>query len=141
MTMSHVRLSSAAFMSGAVSTRCQATSNPPPSSSMSKSWASRSESSTMRTLSGLPMRGAPGVGGCFVEQEPIEPELPHGLHELREIDGLSHEAVGARSVSLQAIAVFFGGGENDNRQEARMPGLPDAPQDLYAVELGVLQVE
>src|SRR5438093_547591 len=82
-----------------------------------------------------------GGGRWLVQDQPVEPELAHGLHELAEVDRLADVAVGPEAVAVDDVPLLLGRREDDDGQQPG-PGVgPDAAQDLHAVDLRQLEVE
>src|SRR5260370_4061709 len=111
---SHGPSTRAVCSDAAESTRCATGSKPATRSARTASAASSRESSTIRTRSwGFtatcdtasldPGFGSSHLGGEFVQQEPVEPEIGHGLGELPELDRLADIAVDAEGVAADQI--------------------------------------
>src|SRR5207237_1243897 len=104
-------------------------------------WSRRQLPSLCRARSSVRTSRPGGLGRWRVEDEPVDPELAHGLDELAEVDRLADVAVRAQAVAGDDVLLFAGRGEDHDRQQARAGVGPDAPQHLEAVDLGELQVE
>src|SRR5205814_1235897 len=68
-----------------------------------------------------PPRGSGGGsprGRRLVQHEPIEPQLPHRLHELSEVDGFPDVAVRPQPVARDQVPLLARGGEDDDWQQA-----------------------
>src|SRR5687768_4603765 len=79
--------------------------------------------------------------GETVEQQPVEAELADGFDELLELDGLDDVAVHAEAVALDQIALFLGGGQDDDRGALGSLVALDLAQHFQAVDLRQLEVE
>src|SRR5207249_10407452 len=104
-------------MASGVSTRSNVGAYPPCCSSRRSKTVSSSESSTIKTRSGLLMLRRAWYRCRLVQDEPVPPQLPHGLCKPGEVHRLEDIAVGAVPVTLNDVAVLSGGGEDHDRQE------------------------
>src|SRR5207244_12020445 len=55
----------------------------------------------------------------LIQYQPVETKLSDSIHELAEIDGLAHVAVGAQAVTMDPVMFLFGRVQNDDREETR----------------------
>src|SRR5687768_701850 len=97
-------------MAGAVSTRSKITSYPARLNSLTASRASSTESSTIKRRSSAGILSVPQRSG-FVQQQPIQTQLAHGLDELRKIDRLADVAVSAKRITVNKILFLFRRGQ------------------------------
>src|SRR5690348_1632091 len=77
----------------------------------------------------------------FIQQQPIQSQLPHGVSELHKIHRLANVAVRAEVVALQAIALFVRGGQDYDWKELGPLVLANASQYFQSVYLGQLEIE
>ena len=77
----------------------------------------------------------------LVQEDPVESQLPDGVSELGEINGLDDIAIDAQTITLDDVPLLFGRGEHHHRY---MPGLRivlDLTQHLQPVHFRELQIQ
>src|SRR5579883_308334 len=84
---------------------------------------------------------SPRRGSRFVQNQPVESELPDSFDESVELHRLSNVAVRAQAVALQPVLILIRGRENHDRKKPRSLGRAKPPQHLESADLGQLEIE
>jgi hypothetical protein len=83
----------------------------------------------------------PGLWRAFVDDQPVESELPCGFCELIELDRLADIAITPRAVTPQDVLLLVRGGQDDHGDELGPIVGSDTVQNLQAIDLRELEVE
>ena len=79
--------------------------------------------------------------GTFVKDQPVHAKLPSRFGEVSEVDWLADVAVDAELIGADNVALFVGGGEDDDGKCAGAVGLADPAQNFETVKFGELEIE
>ncbi len=84
---------------------------------------------------------SPEDGRSFVQDQPVQSELPHGFNKFVEFDRLANKAIGAQVVAAYAVLVLIGSSEDDNGEKLRCFVGAHPIQNFKAVHFREFQVK
>jgi len=76
-----------------------------------------------------------------VQEQPKEAERPDRLREFIELNGFSHEAIGAEGIASDNILLFFRRGENNHGKQLGAIVFANSPQHVQTADARQVQIE